>query len=96
MRRTPDEPNLILTNPSLGRGKRMFFNGHIGMHGGVIDYVGLSGRLQKLAADGDATFVNPIPILAAQGFRLAPGLQVTFEGSGAVKVNPTTNLIEKA
>ena len=87
MRRTPDEPDLILTNPSLARGKRFLFNGHITMSGGVVTSIGLSGRLQKLAADGDAKLVDPVPLLEAWGFKMAPGLKVGFEGSGNVKVD---------
>lgn len=93
MRRTEDQPNLILTNPSLARGKRLLFNGHIEMRGGVVTSIGLSGRLQKLAADGDAKFVNPVKLLEAWGFQMSPNLQVHFEGSGNVKVDPQTQLI---
>lgn len=95
MRRTEDEPSLILTNPSLARGKRLLFNGHIEMRGGVVTSIGLSGRLQKLAAEGDAKFVNPVKLLEAWGFQMAPNLQVHFEGSGNVKVDPSTNLITR-
>jgi hypothetical protein len=95
MRRTPDQPGLILTNPSLARGKRLLFNGHIEVRGGVMTSIGMSGRLQKIAADGDAKFINPVPLLEAWGFKMAPGLKVTFEGSGDVKVDPSTNLIVK-
>jgi hypothetical protein len=93
MRRTEEQPNLILTNPSLARGKRLLFNGHIEMRGGVVTSIGLSGRLQKLAADGDAKFVNPVKLLEAWGFQMSPNLQVHFEGSGNVKVDPQTQLI---
>jgi hypothetical protein len=87
MRRTPEDPNLILTNPSLARGKRMLFNGHIHMQNGVVTSIGLSGRLQKLAAEGDAKFVDPVKLLQAWGFQMSPNLKVTFEGSGDVKVD---------
>ncbi len=97
MRRSDDPKfqNRILTNPSLARDKRMVFNGHIGMRDGVVTSIGISGRLQKLAASGDAKFVNPLPLLEAWGFKIAPGLRVQFEGSGSVKIDPQTNLIEK-
>ncbi len=95
MRRTLEQPDLILTNPSLARGQRLLFNGHIEMSGGMVTSVGLSGRLQKAAADGDAKFVNPVKLLEAWGFKMAPNLQVSFEGSGAVKVDPKTDLIVK-
>ena len=91
MRRTELQPGLILTNPSLARGQRMLFNGHIRVQAGVITYVGMSGRLSKLAAKGEHKFVDPIPLLKAQGFKMAPGLQVTFEGDYKGKrpvVNP--------
>jgi len=81
-RRTASEPGLILTNPSLARGKRMLFNGHITIRDGVVTSVGMSGRLQKMAAEGDAKFVNPLPILEAWGFKIAPNLRLNFEGSG--------------
>jgi hypothetical protein len=93
MRRTPESPNLILTNPSLARGKRMLFNGHIGMQNGVVTSIGLSGRLQKLAADGEGKFVDPVKLLEAWGFKMSPNLKVSFEGSGNIKVDPSTNLI---
>lgn len=96
MRRTEDEPSLILTNPSLARGKRLLFNGHIEMRGGEVVSIGLSGRLQKLAADGDAKIVDPVALLEAWGFKMAPGLKVHFEGSGDVKVDPQTRLITEA
>jgi hypothetical protein len=95
MRRTPDQPGLIITNPSLARGKRLLFNGHIEMRNGVVTSIGLSGRLQKLAAEGEAKFINPIPLLEAWGFQMAPNLRVHFEGSGDVKVG-ADNLIARA
>ena len=79
-RRTAAEPWRILTTASLARGKPMVFNGHLGMTNGVITYVGMSGRLCKLEDKGDAKFIDPIPVLLAAGFKLAPGLKVTREG----------------
>ena len=96
MRRTEDEPNLILTNPSLARGKRLLFNGHIEMRGGEVVSIGLSGRLQKLAADGDAKIVDPVALLQAWGFQMAPGLTAHFEGAGDVKLDAQTHLITEA
>jgi hypothetical protein len=78
-RRSNGNPNLILTTASLARGKQMLFNGHLHMENGVVTYVGMSGRLCKQQADG-AKFVNPVDILKAWGFQLAPGLKVTNEG----------------
>lgn len=77
-RRSKTNPGLILTTASLGRGKQMLFNGHLHMEKGVVTYVGRSGRLGKLAEDG-ARFVDPVPLLKAWGFQVAPGLTVTQE-----------------
>lgn len=78
-RRTAAEPWRILTTASLGRGKQMLFNGHIHMEKGVVTYVGQSGRLGKLQEKGEAKFVDPVEILKAWGFKMAPGLKVTQE-----------------
>jgi hypothetical protein len=78
-RRTAAEPWRILTTASLGRGKQMLFNGHIHMDKGVVTYVGMSGRLGKLQEKGEAKFVDPVEILKAWGFKMAPGLKVTNE-----------------
>lgn len=79
-RRTAAEPWRILTTASLGRGKQMLFNGHLHMEKGVVTYVGMSGRLCKLQEKGEAKFVDPVEVLKAWGFKLAPGLKVTNEG----------------
>ncbi|MEW5848785.1 MAG: hypothetical protein AB2A00_08220 [Myxococcota bacterium] len=93
-RRNPAEPGLILTNPSLARGQRMLFNGHIEVRNGVVTSIGMSGRLQKLAADGDAKFMDPVPLLKAWGFKMSPDLQVHFEGSGdRPNIDRNTNVI---
>ena len=78
-RRSKADPGLILTTASLARGKQMLFNGHIHMQGGVVTYVGMSGRLCKQQADG-MKFADPIEIVKAWGFKMAPGLKVTNEG----------------
>jgi len=78
-RRSKADPGLILTTASLARGKQMLFNGHIHMENGVVNYVGMSGRLCKLQNDG-TKFVDPIALLKAWGFQMAPGLKVTNEG----------------
>ena len=96
MRRTEDQPDLILTNPSLARGKRLLFNGHIEMRAGEVTSIGLSGRLQKLAAEGEAKLVDPVALLEAWGFKMPANLKVSFEDSGDVKVDPNTHLITKA
>lgn len=78
-RRTAAEPWRILTTASLGRDKQMLFNGHLHMENGVVTYVGMSGRLCKQQEKG-ATFIDPIALLKAWGFKTAPGLTVTNEG----------------
>jgi hypothetical protein len=79
-RRSGADPGRILTTASLGRGQQMLMNGHLNMQAGVVTYVGMSGRLCKLAEKGDAKFVDPIELLKAWGFKTAPGLKVTNEG----------------
>lgn len=94
VRRNPASAGLILTNPSLARGQRMLFNGHIGMTGGVVTSIGLSGRLHKLAQRGDAKFIDPVPLLKAWGFEVSPNLTVSMEGRhGAVDIDPNTHVI---
>ncbi len=78
-RRTNAEPWRILTTASLGRDKQMLFNGHLHMENGVVTYVGMSGRLCKLQEKG-TKFVDPIELLKAWGFKMAPNLSVTNEG----------------
>jgi hypothetical protein len=78
-RRSMGAPNQILTTASLAREKQMVFNGHLHMENGVVTYVGMSGRLCK-QQDKGAKFVDPIQLLKAWGFKLAPGLAVTNEG----------------
>lgn len=78
-RRTKAEPWRILTTASLARDKQMLFNGHIHMENGVVNYVGMSGRLCKLQDKG-TKFVDPIELLKAWGFKMTPGLTVTNEG----------------
>jgi hypothetical protein len=79
-RRSAAEPWRILTTASLARGKQMLFNGHLHMENGVVTYVGMSGRLCKLQSRGEATFVDPVELIKAWGFEVAPGLKVTQEG----------------
>lgn len=78
-RRSEGDPGRILTTASLGRDKQMLFNGHIHMEAGVVTYVGMSGRLCKLQEKG-TTFVDPIALLKAWGFKTSPNLTVTNEG----------------
>lgn len=76
---------LILTNPSLARGQHMLFNGHIEARNGVIISVGMSGRIAKRAARNDFAFIDPIPLLEAWGFQLAPGLRTISEHSSSAQ-----------
>jgi hypothetical protein len=78
-RRSAGDPGRILTTASLGRDKQMLFNGHLHLEGGVVTYVGMSGRLCKLKERG-TDFVDPIAVLEAWGFQVKPGLTVTNEG----------------
>lgn len=94
VRRNPSNPGLILTNPSLARGQRMLFNGHIEVRGGVVTSIGMSGRIQKMAQEGDARFLNPVPLLKAWGFEISPNLRLNYEGSGPdPKEDPNTHVI---
>lgn len=93
MRRNEYSPNLILTNPSLARGERMLANGHIEMRAGVIVSIGISGRLQNRVNDGEAKLADPVAILKAWGFNVAPNCEVRFEGNGAQpRLDPNTHV----
>ncbi|MHC4392539.1 MAG: hypothetical protein ACYS22_14660 [Planctomycetota bacterium] len=76
-RRSPLQ-DLILTNPHLSRGKNMLFNGHLDIRAGVVHGVEMSGRLSKKAGAGDKVFVDPIAVLKAWGFEIAPGVSVRY------------------
>jgi hypothetical protein len=83
VRRHSAHPNLILTNPALARGHQLLWNGHLTARAGVITSVGTSGRISRRAAEGRDRFVNPLPLLRAWGFELAPGLEVRSEHATA-------------
>lgn len=98
-RRDQDNPELILTNPSLGRGQQMMFNGHLEVRRGVVVGVEMSGGLSKRAAKGDDVFIDPIALLKAWGFQVAPGLEVQWgntkhgtpvrdEAQGIIRMGP--------
>ena len=73
-RRSSDPDSVILTTASLARGKLEVFNGHLFTDDeGTVTYVGKSGRLR------DFDTVDPVAVLKAWGFKLAPGLTVTQE-----------------
>ena len=79
-RRSSADPRRILTNASLARGRQMAFNGHLHLDdSGTVTYVGRSGRLGKLEERGEAKFLDPLAVLRAWGFKIAPGLTVTQE-----------------
>ncbi len=80
--------DLILTNPALSRCnsdagheqdcKNLLYNGHITAREGVITSVEMSGRLSKRAGGGRAIFVDPIAVLEAWGFDIAPGVVLRY------------------
>ena len=76
-RRSPAQ-DFILTNPQLSRGAHLLYNGHIDVRAGVVVGVEMSGRLSKMAAKGKATFINPITLLKAWGFEIAPRVTLRY------------------
>lgn len=77
--RRSEAQNLILTNPALARrDKHMLYNGHIDVRDGVVIGIEMSGRLSKLAARGKATFVDPVAVLEAWGFEIAPDVRIRY------------------
>lgn len=76
--RRSDLRDVILTNPALSRGQQMMFNGHLDVRDGVVVGVEMSGMLSKRAARGRDVFVDPISVLKAWGFTLAPGLTIQY------------------
>ncbi|MGE0710681.1 MAG: hypothetical protein AB7N76_11820 [Planctomycetota bacterium] len=83
VRRHSSTPNLILTNPALARGRRLLWHGHIRIQRGKVVYVGTAGRISKRAAEGKDVYIDPIPLLEAWGFELAPGLVASSEHASA-------------
>lgn len=83
VRRHSAHPGLILTNPALARGHQLLWNGHLTARGGVITSMGTSGRISRRAAQGRDRFVNPLPLLRAWGFEIAPGLEIRSEHATA-------------
>lgn len=80
--------DLILTNPHLSRCnpyqgfeddcKHMLYNGHIDVREGVVVGVEISGRLSKRAAKGKANFIDPLAVLEAWGFQIAPNVTIRY------------------
>ncbi len=82
-RRHSAHPELILTNPALARGKQLLWHGHLTAEGGVITSVGTAGRIAKRVSEGKDALVNPVSLLRAWGFQLAPGLSCDSEHATA-------------
>jgi len=96
VRRHEANRGLILTNPALSRGHQMLWNGHIRVVKGVVTYIGTSGRIAKRAAEGKDRFIDPVALLKAWGFEVAPGLRVTSEHGSAEPVIDSENAVMKA
>lgn len=79
IRRHSRNRGLILTNPALSRGHQLLWNGHLTARNGVITSVGTSGRISSRAARGRDRFINPVPLLKAWGFKVAPNVVVKSE-----------------
>lgn len=94
MRRS-DSSDYILVNPDLARGKLMLYNGHIEIRAGVVQSVEISGRISKLCAKGKIKLINPIALMKAWGFKLAPNLQINFGNSaeGNPVEDPSSGLL---
>ena len=85
----------ILTNADLSRGQHMLYNGHIDVQAGVVVSVEMSGRISKKAGKGSYAFVDPIALLKAWGFHIAPGVSITFSNTadGQPVVDEATHTI---
>ncbi len=70
--------DLILTNPHLSRGKHLLYNGHLDIRDGVVVGIEMSGRPSKLAARGEANFIDPITLLEAWGFEISPNISLRY------------------
>lgn len=82
-RRHSSSPGLILTNPALARGRQLLWHGHLTARAGVITSVGTAGRVSRRVAEGRDVVINPLPLLKAWGFQLAPGLAARSEHATA-------------
>jgi hypothetical protein len=72
----------VLVNPDLARGRKLLFTGHLTAESGVITSIEMSGRITKLASRGDNVFVNPMALMQAWGYNVAPGLRLRFDTKG--------------
>ena len=95
-RRLPGE-GTILTNPDLGRGKKLMFTGHLDVSDGKITGVEMSGVISKLAGKGSAKFIDPVALIKAWGFEVEPGVSTTFSNTskGTPQIDAKTGLIVK-
>lgn len=87
--RRDEEGRVILTNPALARGKRVLYMGHLDVRGGVVQGVEMSGRLCKLAANGDQKFIDPIAVLDAWGFEMSDSLRTRADQGSGVRFSNT-------
>lgn len=96
--RRSDLQDVILTNPALSRGHQMMFNGHLEVEDGVVTGVEMSGIISKRAARGRDIFVDPIALLKAWGFQIAPGVTVQYGNTerGVPTRNETRGVIGEA
>ncbi len=88
--RRDEEGRVILTNPALARGKRVLYMGHLDVRGGVVQNVEMSGRLSRLAAEGEQQFIDPIALLKAWGFEMSPSLTAAAERGAGVQFSNTS------
>lgn len=89
--RRDEEGRVILTNPALARGKRVLYMGHLDVRGGVVQNVEMSGRLSRLAAQGEQQFIDPIALLKAWGFEMSPSLTAAAERGGGIQFSNTAD-----
>lgn len=96
--RRSDLQDVILTNPALSRGHQMMFNGHLEVDNGVVTGVEMSGIISKRAARGQDIFIDPIALLKAWGFEIAPGVSVQYGNTerGVPTRNETRGVIGEA
>lgn len=95
-RRLPGE-GTILTNPDLGRGKKVMFTGHLDVNDGKVTGVEMSGVISKLAGKGSAKFIDPVALIKAWGIDIADGVTTSFSNTskGTPRIDSATGLIVK-
>ncbi len=80
--------DVILTNPALSRCNNFagfeddcrhhLYHGHIDVVGGVVVGVEVSGRLSRRIARGQIKMIDPIALLDAWGFEIAPDVRIRY------------------